>query len=62
MRSYAGLAGRMQFLPSPLKGYAYPVPPGGAGPPTPWDVTDAVYVAARMMLLGLLGWSVRVAI
>ncbi|MFH8558866.1 NlpC/P60 family protein [Streptomyces celluloflavus] len=49
MRSYAGAVGPMQFLPSTFKGYAYPVPPGGADPPTPWDATDAVYAAARML-------------
>lgn len=49
MRSYAGAVGPMQFLPSTFKGYAYPVPPGGATPPTPWDATDAVYAAARML-------------
>ncbi|MFI1265440.1 MULTISPECIES: C40 family peptidase [Streptomyces] len=49
MRSYAGAVGPMQFLPSTFKGYAYPVPPGGANPPTPWDATDAVYAAARML-------------
>ncbi|WP_432003667.1 C40 family peptidase [Streptomyces sioyaensis] len=49
MRSYAGAVGPMQFLPSTFKGYAYPVPPGGANPPTPWDPTDAVYAAARML-------------
>ncbi|TBO59470.1 hydrolase Nlp/P60 [Streptomyces kasugaensis] len=49
MRSSAGALGPMQFLPSTFKGYAYPVPPGGANPPTPWDATDAVYAAARML-------------
>ena len=49
MRSYAGAVGPMQFLPSTFKGYAYPVPPGGANPPSPWDPTDAVYAAARML-------------
>ncbi|MFJ5804091.1 C40 family peptidase [Streptomyces decoyicus] len=49
MRSYAGAVGPMQFLPSTFKGYAYPVPPGGANPPSPWDATDAVYAAARML-------------
>ncbi|MFI1436755.1 C40 family peptidase [Streptomyces lydicus] len=49
MRSSAGAVGPMQFLPSTFKGYAYPVPPGGANPPTPWDATDAVYAAARML-------------
>ncbi|MFJ9417840.1 C40 family peptidase [Streptomyces sp. NPDC101227] len=49
MRSYAGAVGPMQFLPATFKGYAYPVPPGGANPPSPWDPTDAVYAAARML-------------
>ncbi|UQA97500.1 C40 family peptidase [Streptomyces halobius] len=49
MRSYAGAVGPMQFLPTTFKGYAYPVPPGGANPPSPWDPTDAVYAAARML-------------
>ncbi|MFE1776401.1 NlpC/P60 family protein [Streptomyces sp. NPDC059008] len=49
MRSYAGAVGPMQFLPSTFTGYAYPVPPGGANPPSPWDATDAVYAAARML-------------
>lgn len=49
MRSSAGAVGPMQFLPSTFTGYAYPVPPGGATPPTPWDATDAVYAAARML-------------
>ncbi|MFI0155910.1 C40 family peptidase [Streptomyces lydicus] len=49
MRSSAGAVGPMQFLPSTFKGYAYPVPPGGANPPTPWDPADAVYAAARML-------------
>ncbi|MGA5564263.1 NlpC/P60 family protein [Streptomyces platensis] len=49
MRSSAGAVGPMQFLPSTFTGYAYPVPPGGANPPTPWDATDAVYAAARML-------------
>lgn len=49
MRSSAGAVGPMQFLPSTFTGYAYPVPPGGANPPSPWDPTDAVYAAARML-------------
>ncbi|MFF8790796.1 NlpC/P60 family protein [Streptomyces sp. NPDC015125] len=49
MRSSAGAVGPMQFLPSTFEGYAHPVPPGGASPPTPWDATDAVYAAARML-------------
>ncbi|MFI9029934.1 NlpC/P60 family protein [Streptomyces sp. NPDC053560] len=49
MRGSAGAVGPMQFLPSTFKGYAHPVPPGGANPPTPWDPVDAVYAAARML-------------
>lgn len=49
MRSSAGAVGPMQFLPSTFAGYAYPVPSGGANPPTPWDPTDAVFAAARML-------------
>ncbi|WP_331759802.1 NlpC/P60 family protein (plasmid) [Streptomyces sp. NBC_01525] len=49
MLSSAGAVGPMQFLPATFKGYAYPVPPGGANPPSPWDATDAVYAAARML-------------
>ncbi|AJC61966.1 NlpC/P60 family protein [Streptomyces sp. 769] len=52
MRSSAGAVGPMQFLPSTFEGYAYPIPPGGANPPTPWDPTDAVYAAARMLCAG----------
>jgi cell wall-associated NlpC family hydrolase len=49
MISTAGAVGPMQFLPSTFAEYAQPVPPGGANPPTPWDPTDAVYAAARML-------------
>ncbi|MCB5910394.1 C40 family peptidase [Streptomyces pinistramenti] len=49
MRSSAGAVGPMQFLPATFRGYAYPVPPGGASPPSPWDRVDAVYAAARML-------------
>ncbi|MEU7205416.1 NlpC/P60 family protein [Streptomyces sp. NPDC045470] len=49
MRSSAGAVGPMQFLPSTFQQYARPVPPGGKNPPTPWDPTDAVYAAARML-------------
>jgi membrane-bound lytic murein transglycosylase B len=45
--SSAGAVGPMQFLPATFDHYAYPVPPGGAEPPTPWDAVDAVYAAAR---------------
>lgn len=49
MVSTAGAVGPMQFLPSTFAAYAQPVPPGGASPPTPWDATDAVFAAARML-------------
>ncbi|WSL80551.1 bifunctional lytic transglycosylase/C40 family peptidase [Kitasatospora sp. NBC_01266] len=47
--SSAGAVGPMQFLPDTFQQYALPVPPGGANPPTPWDPTDAVYAAARLL-------------
>ncbi|MDE3206340.1 MAG: C40 family peptidase [Acidobacteriota bacterium] len=37
----------MQMEPATFAAYAYPVPPGGAEPPSPYDPTDAVYTAAR---------------
>ncbi|MEU6142389.1 bifunctional lytic transglycosylase/C40 family peptidase [Streptomyces sp. NPDC047081] len=49
MVSSAGAVGPMQFLPSTFTSYAYPVPPGGKQPPTPWDPTDAVHAAARLL-------------
>lgn len=39
----------MQFLPATFAEYAEPVPPGGAAPPSPYDPTDAVYAAARLL-------------
>jgi cell wall-associated NlpC family hydrolase len=39
----------MQFLPATFPAYAYPVPPGGKNPPTPWDAVDAVFAAARLL-------------
>lgn len=47
--SSAGAEGPMQFMPSTFGAYAEPVPPGGATPPTPFDLVDAVYAAARML-------------
>ncbi len=47
--SSAGAIGPMQFLPATFAVYDQPVPPGGANPPTPYDPTDAVYAAARML-------------
>jgi cell wall-associated NlpC family hydrolase len=45
----AGAEGPMQFLPATFAEYAEPVPPGGAEPPNPYDPTDAVYAAARLL-------------
>jgi cell wall-associated NlpC family hydrolase len=45
----AGAEGPMQFEPSTFAAYDEPVPPGGATPPSPYDPTDAVYAAARLL-------------
>lgn len=45
----AGAEGPMQFEPTTFAEYGTPVPPGGADPPTPYDPTDAVYAAARLL-------------
>jgi cell wall-associated NlpC family hydrolase len=45
----AGAMGPMQFEPGTFAAYDQPVPPGGANPPTPYDPTDAVFAAARML-------------
>jgi cell wall-associated NlpC family hydrolase len=45
----AGAEGPMQFEPATFAAYDQPVPPGGANPPSPYDATDAVYAAARML-------------
>jgi cell wall-associated NlpC family hydrolase len=45
----AGAEGPMQFLPATFAEYAEPVPPGGADPPSPYDPTDAIYAAARLL-------------
>lgn len=47
--SSAGAEGPMQFMPSTFAAYARPVPPGGATPPSPFDLVDAVYAAARLL-------------
>jgi cell wall-associated NlpC family hydrolase len=39
----------MQFEPATFTEYALPVPPNGATPPSPYDPTDAVYAAARLL-------------
>jgi cell wall-associated NlpC family hydrolase len=45
----AGAEGPMQFEPTTFAAYDEPVPPGGADPPSPYDPTDAVYAAARLL-------------
>jgi cell wall-associated NlpC family hydrolase len=45
----AGAEGPMQFEPATFGEYEEPVPPGGADPPSPYDPTDAVYAAARLL-------------
>ena len=45
----AGAEGIMQFEPATFAAYDEPVPPGGATPPSPYDPTDAVYAATRML-------------
>ena len=45
----AGAEGPMQFEPATFARYAEPVPPGGVVPASPYDPTDAVYAAARML-------------
>jgi cell wall-associated NlpC family hydrolase len=45
----AGAEGPMQFEPATFAHYDEPVPPGGAAPPSPYDPTDAVYAAARLL-------------
>ncbi|MFF3142754.1 NlpC/P60 family protein [Streptomyces sp. NPDC057927] len=49
MVSPAGAVGPMQFMPSTFTAYAYPLPPGGQQPPSPWDPVDAVYAAVRLL-------------
>jgi cell wall-associated NlpC family hydrolase len=45
----AGAEGPMQFEPATFAVYDLPVPVGGEAPPSPYDATDAVYAAARML-------------
>ena len=45
----AGAEGPMQFEPATFAAYDEPVPAGGVSPPSPYDPTDAVYAAARML-------------
>lgn len=46
--NFAGAEGPMQFLPATFAAYAV-AGPGGSLPPSPYDPTDAVYTAARML-------------
>ena len=45
----SGAMGPLQMLGATFAAYDTPVPPGGANPPSPYDPTDAVYAAARML-------------
>jgi cell wall-associated NlpC family hydrolase len=45
----AGAMGPLQMLGPTFAAYDTPVPPGGANPPSPYDPTDAIYAAARML-------------
>ena len=45
----AGAEGPMQFEVHTFAAYDQPVPPGGANPPSPYDPTDAVFAAARLL-------------
>jgi hypothetical protein len=45
----AGAEGPMQFEPATFAAYDLPIPPGGADPPSPYDPTDAVFAAARLL-------------
>lgn len=45
----AGAEGPMQFEPATFADYDEPIPAGGADPPSPYDPTDAVYAAARLL-------------
>jgi cell wall-associated NlpC family hydrolase len=47
--NFAGAEGPMQFEPATFASYADPVPSGGANPPSPYDPTDAVFAAARLL-------------
>ncbi len=47
--NFAGAEGVMQFEPATFAEYSRPVPAGGADPPSPYDATDAVWAAARLL-------------
>lgn len=39
----------MQLLAATIAEYDQPVPNGGADPPSPYDPTDAIHAAVRML-------------
>jgi len=45
----AGAQGPMQFLPATFAAHAYPIPPGGADPPSPFNPVNAIHAAARYL-------------
>src|SRR3984957_1581413 len=45
----AGAEGPMQFEPATFASSDRPTPPGGPAPPSPYDPTDAVFAAARLL-------------
>jgi hypothetical protein len=45
----AGAMGPLQMLGPTFAAYDEPLPPGGANPPSPYDPTDAIYAATRML-------------
>ncbi|HUZ44639.1 MAG TPA: transglycosylase SLT domain-containing protein [Acidimicrobiales bacterium] len=47
--NFAGAEGVMQFEPATFAEYSRPVPAGGADPPSPYDATDSVWAAARLL-------------
>lgn len=47
--SRAGALGIAQFEPTTFARYAYPVPPGGASPPSPFDPVDSAWAEGRML-------------
>ena len=60
-QNLAGAEGPMQFEPATFAAYATPVPAGGADPPSPYDPTDSVYAAARMLCTNGAADPARVA-
>ncbi len=57
----AGAEGPMQMLPATFAEYDQPVPAGGASPPSPYDATDEVYAAERMLCANGAGSSSTLA-